>query len=79
MKETTSRNDYPAGYTLFAFDLSPDLENDGHFNKRKSGPMRLEIHFAKPLPTTINVIILAEFENTIEINHSCNILFDYTT
>ena len=74
-----SSNDYPAGYTLFAFDLTPDLENDGHFNDVKSGPMRLEIHFAKPLPNTINVIILAEFENTIEINHSRNILFDYTT
>ena len=39
-----SQNDYPAGYTFFAFDLSPALENDGHFNERKSGLMRLEIH-----------------------------------
>ena len=74
-----SRSDYPAGYTLFAFDLSPDLENDGHFNEMKSGPMRLELHFAKPLPNTINVIVLAEFENTIEINNSRSVLFDYTT
>ena len=74
-----SRNDYTAGYTLFAFDFTPDLENDGHFNERRSGPMRVEIHFAKALPHTINVIILAEFENTIEINHSRNVLFDYST
>ena len=74
-----SRNDYPNGYTLFAFDLSPDLENDGHFNEVKSGPLRLEIHFGQPLPNTINVVILAEFENTIEINHDRNVLFDYIT
>ena len=74
-----SHDDYAAGYTLFAFDLTPDLENDGHFNEWKSGPMRVEIHFAKPLPHTIIVIILAEFENIIEINHSHNILFDYST
>ena len=41
-----SWNNYAAGYTLFAFDLSPDLENDGHFDEKKSGPMRVEIHFA---------------------------------
>ena len=74
-----SCDDYAAGYTLFAFDLTPDLENDDPFNEQKSGPMRVEIHFAKPFPHTINVIILAEFENTIEINHSCNVLFDYST
>ena len=74
-----SHNDYPAGYTLFALDLTPDLENDGHFNQQKSGPLRVEIHFAKPLLNTINVIILAEFENTIEINTDHNVLVDYTT
>ena len=73
-----SRNDYAQGYTLFAFNLTPDLDSDDHFTPVRSGPLRLEIHFAKPLPNTINVIILAEFENTIEVNKSRNILFDYT-
>ena len=44
-----SHNDYPAGYILFAFDLTPDLENDGHFNQQKSGPLRVEIHFIKTI------------------------------
>ena len=71
-----SRNDYAQGYTLFAFNLTPHLDSDDHFTPVRSGPLSLEIHFA--LPNTINVIILAEFENTIEVNKSQNILFDYT-
>ena len=71
--------DYPNGYTLFAFNLTPDLDGEDHFTPVRSGPLRLEIQFAKPLPETINVIILAEFENTISINKSRNILFDYTS
>ena len=77
-----SHNDYTQGYTLFAFNLTPDLDSDDHFTPVRSGPLCLELHFAqtlaKPLPNTINVIILVEFENTIEVNKSRNILFDYT-
>ena len=73
-----TRTDYPAGYTLFAFDLTPGLDEQGHFNRHQSGPMRLALRFAKPLPNTINVIVLAEFENTLEIDRDRNILFDYT-
>ena len=72
-----SCNDYAQGYTLFAYYLTLDLDSDDHFTPVRSGPLRLEIHFAKALPNTINVIILAEFENTIEVNKSRNILFDY--
>ena len=73
-----SRDDYAQGYTLFAFNLTPDLDSDDHFTPVRSGPLQLEVHFAKALPNTINMIILAEFENTIEVNKSQNILFDYT-
>ena len=73
-----SRDDYAQGYTLFAFNLTPDLDSDDHFTPVRSGPLQLEIHFAKALPNTINMIILAEFENTIKVNKSQNILFDYT-
>ena len=72
-----SRKEYPEGYTLFAFDLTPDLEVEGHFNTPRAGPMRLALRFARPLPQTINVIVLGEFENTIEIDRDRNILFDY--
>ena len=56
--------------SLFAFNITPVLDSDDHFTPVRSGPLRLELHFAKPLPNTINVIILVEFENIIEVNKS---------
>ncbi|KAJ8029813.1 hypothetical protein HOLleu_29306 [Holothuria leucospilota] len=73
-----SREDYPAGYTLFAFDLTPDLSDGGHFNLVKEGNLRLEMNFAEALPRTINVIVYAEFDNVIEIDKVRNISYDYT-
>ena len=72
-----SREDYLNGFTLFAFDLTPELEEGGTCSGVHEGNLKLEIHFSKPLPSTINVIVLGEFSNTIEINFNREILFDY--
>lgn len=71
--------DYPKGYTLFAFDLTPDLSDQCHFQPVKDGNLRLEAHFREGLPHTINVICYAEFDNVVEIDRSRNVIFDYTT
>jgi hypothetical protein len=73
-----SRLDYHQGNTLFAFDLTPDLSDGSHFNLIKQGNLRVEVHFKEALPTTINCIVYAEFENVIEIDRSRNVLFDFT-
>ena len=73
-----TREEYAQGYTLFAFDLTPDLNEGDHFNVVKQGNLRLEIHFGAALADTINVVVYAEFENVIEIDRSRNIIFDYT-
>lgn len=74
-----SRKDYVQGYTLFAFDLTPDLcEVGSHFELTKQGNLRLEIHFGEPLPNTINVVTYAEFENIIEVDRNRNVIFDYS-
>ena len=72
-----SRTDYPNGYTLFVFDLSPDLSDGGHFDLVKRGNLRMEMHFARPLPATINTIVYGEFDNILEIDRSRNVIFDY--
>ena len=71
------RDEYLQGYALFAFDLTPDLNDGNHFNLVKQGNLCLELHFAKPLPETINVIVYAEFDNIIEVDRSRNVIFDY--
>ncbi len=74
-----SIEEYPDGYTLFCFDLSPDLgEPADHFDLIKSGCVRLTLNFALPLPRTINVIVYAEFQNVLEIDRNRNVFYDYS-
>ena len=75
---TISREDYGKGYTLFGFDLTPDMSEVGTFQLIKQGNLRLEIHFAEALPSTINVVLYAEFDNVIEIDRNRQVLFDYS-
>src|SRR2546425_2356714 len=71
------RQEYENGYTLFAYDLSPDLSEEGYFNLIKEGSIRVELKFAQALPNTVNIIAYAEFESVIEINREKQVLIDY--
>ena len=72
-------DDYPRGYTLYAFDLTPDLAQGGaYFNLVKSGNVRLEMRFNTALPETVNVVVYCEFENIMQIDRARNVLFDYS-
>ena len=72
-----TRRDFPGGYAIYAFDLTPDLAEPDHFNLIKDVSVRIDMKFANALPNTINVIAYAEFENVIEIDRSRNVIFDY--
>lgn len=72
-----NRDEFAKGYTLFAFDLSPDQECADHYSLIKTGNLRAEIRFARALPHTINMVVYGVFDNVIEINHRRNVLFDY--
>ena len=72
-----SRNDFSNGYTLFAFDLSPDLAEEDHFYLARQGGVRLDLKFATALPNTVTVVAYAEFENVIEIDRNRNVIFDF--
>ena len=68
-----TREDYPRGSTLYAFDLSPDLAEEGHFNLDKQGTVRWNSN----LPNTVTVVAYAEFENVIEIDRNRNVIYDF--
>jgi len=74
-----SRKNYPNGYCLFAFDLTPDLSaNDNtHWNLLKHGNVRIEVRFEEVLQNTINYIIYAEYDNILEIDASRQVIVDY--
>ena len=69
--------DYPNGYALYAFDLSPDIAEEGHFNLAKQGTVHFELKFGISIPNTVTVVAFAEFENDIEIDRSRNIVYDF--
>lgn len=69
--------DYKSGYTLYAFDLSPDLCSGEHFNLFKDGSLDLDIEFKTSLEKSITTIFYLEFDNLIEITKQRNIVFDY--
>ena len=72
------REDWDKGYSLFAFDLTPDYDDDDHYPIIKHGNLRLEINFGATLANAINIIVYAEFDNIIEISNHRNIQMDYS-
>ncbi|KAL2104347.1 hypothetical protein ACEWY4_001215 [Coilia grayii] len=71
------RLDYMAGYTLYAFNLSPDEEQGQNLSLIKSGNIRLETRFRRALPHTINLIVYAIFDSIIEVSNRRQVLIDY--
>ena len=73
-----SRDDYAGGYTLFVFDLTPDLGESGHYSLLKTGSVRLALSFATALAKTVNVIVYAEFQNVLEVDRNRNVFYDFS-
>lgn len=73
-----TRQDYPQGYTLYAFDLSPDLSSGPHISPIKQGNLRIGIQFAEGLTATVNCIIYAEFDSMIEIDSNRNVAYNWS-
>ena len=72
------RLDFPNGFVLYAFDLTPDLSEDDHFNLTRQGSVRVDLKFAAALPNTVTVVAYAEFQNIIELDRSRNVVFDFS-
>ena len=74
-----SRSDFGGGYTLFAFDLTPQLNSsDPTFELIKSGNIRLVVHFADATPRTLTAVVLAKHDNLLQIDNDRHVAFDYT-
>ena len=73
-----SRSDYADGFALYAFDLSPDLTDDEHFDLSKTGSVRLQVKFANALAAPVTLIAYAEFQNLLEIDNNRNVIYDFS-
>ncbi len=64
-----SRQEYPNGYTIYAFDLTPDMcGSSPHFNVVRKVNLAIEIQFATAPTGTVSVACYGELENTIHID-----------
>ncbi len=70
-------DDFLNGFTLMAFNLSPDMEISGPAQTMRDGNLRLEVRFTTALPDPINVVVLAVFDSQIEITKNRDVLLDY--
>ena len=71
------RTAFSKGYALYAFDLTPDLGEDDHFNLTKQGSVRLVLKFREALTENVTVIAYAEFQNVVEIDRDRNVIYDF--
>ncbi|XP_053403284.1 uncharacterized protein F54H12.2-like [Mercenaria mercenaria] len=70
--------EYKSGYTLWGFDLTADQAcEEGQLQPIKTGNLRIDLQFAQQLPSVVNVIVYAEFDNQIEINGMREVVTDY--
>ena len=66
--------DYADGYTLFVYNLDPDLKRGNYLNLVKRANIRLELRFATALPNTIKVVVYAEHPALFEVDRARNVM-----
>ena len=72
-----TQEDYPDGYTLYAFDLTPDMCNSsGYFNAVQHGSLSLDITFDGAPAAPVAMVCYGDFENVISIDSQRNVIYD---
>ena len=71
--------DFPGGYALYTFDLSPSLLDGNQVELVKSGSLHLELKFKAALAEPVHVIAYAELDSLLETDRRRQILTDFTS
>ncbi len=75
-----SRKGYPKGYTLYAFDLTPDMcGSSPYFNTVQRGSLTVDITFANAPGDSIAMVCYGDFENVIQIDSERNVIYDMSS
>ena len=69
--------DYVGDYSLFCYDLTPDLGDSDHYSLIKTSTVSVEIDFTEAHRETINFIVYAEFQNVLGMDRNRNVFFDF--
>ena len=72
-----SREEYPGGYALYAFDLTPDMcKSSDYFNTVQRGSLTLALTFEDSTKHPIAMVCYGDFENVIRIDSERNAIYD---
>lgn len=72
------RKDYPSGFCLYSYDTSVDMgASESYMGVQRQGSLRLDLGFAKALPSVVNLIVLFEVADVLEIDRNRNVLIQY--
>ena len=72
-----TREDYPGGYALYAFDLTPDMcKGADYFNTVQRGTLTLALTFGTSHKHAIGMVCYGDFENIIRIDGERNAIYD---
>ena len=72
-----TREDYPGGYALYAFDLTPDMcKSADYFNTVQRGSLTLALTFETSHKHAIGMVCYGDFENVIRIDAERNAIYD---
>ena len=70
------RDDYPGGFALYAFDLTPDMcKSSQYFNTVQRGSLSLALTF-KSQSDPLALVCYGDFENVIRIDSERNAIYD---
>ena len=72
-----TREDYPGGYALYAFDLTPDMcKSADYLNTVQRGSLTLALTFEASKDHAIGMVCYGDFENVIRIDSERNAIYD---
>ena len=72
-----TREDYPGGYALYAFDLTPDMcKSADYFNAVQRGSLTLALTFETSHKHAIGMVCYGDFENIIRIDSERNAIYE---
>lgn len=64
---------------MYAFDLSPDTGDGGHWELVKEGATTIHMTFRNAIPAGgAKMLVFAEFDNLVTVDRFRNVYFDYT-
>ena len=72
-----SRDEYPGGFALYAFDLTPDMcKSSDYFNTVQRGSLSLALTFREAAQHPLAMVCYGDFENVIRIDAERNAIYD---